>query len=110
MLEAVKALLRRTIGTIPILVGHNRMMKHQVEDRGVVIGRGCPRRLGRIGRSIEQANQRSEGQTIAIIAPKTEFAKATLHGLSQPSAGVARKALRAKSLQSAIRTATSSWK
>ena len=47
-----------------------RLDQHQMEDRGVVIGRGCPRGLGQIGRSLGQANQRSEGQNIANYRPQ----------------------------------------
>ena len=56
----------------------------------------------KIGRSLGQANQRSEGQKIAIIAPKTEFAKATLYGLFQPLAGDRAEGVGAKALRSAI--------
>ena len=55
---------------IAVVVVMRRLDQHQMEDRGVVIGRGCPRGLGQIGRSLGQANQRSEGQNIANYRPQ----------------------------------------
>jgi hypothetical protein len=47
-----------------------------------------------------------------VMVRRATFTGATPSGqqISQPSAGVARKALRTKRRRSAVRTATSSWK